>query len=208
MCRYKSEVSQQKVLFRGSFGTQRPGGARHNAFDIFMKNAANTSIVYWGGRLLALFEAAQPTAMDPYTLQTLGPDLLGGLVKPGASFDFGKVANQLLGAPFSCLLLSRRLFNRTAFALCLFQASQGCLQSWHVSCFAMLLLLLSLLFPLLVRLQMRCVFAEGLFRALGVEGRRHGGESTLGGEAVTAHPRYDPDTGETVYLELYVANFC
>ena len=92
-------MSQQKILFRGSFGTQRPGGARHNAFDIFMKNAANTSIVLWGGRLLALFEAAQPTAMDPTTLQTLGPDLLGGTVKPGASFHFGKVANRLSGEP-------------------------------------------------------------------------------------------------------------
>ena len=117
MCRYKSEVSQQQVLFRGSFGTQRPGGAKHNRFDIFMKNAANTSIVYWGGRLLALFEAAQPIAMDPYTLQTLGPDLLGGLIRPGASFDFGKVANRLSGAPLSCLLLSSGLSTNIAFRL-------------------------------------------------------------------------------------------
>ncbi|DBA91440.1 TPA: hypothetical protein ACH3X2_003966 [Trebouxia sp. C0005] len=138
---YKSEVSQQKVLFRGSFGTQRPGGARHNAFDIFMKNAANTSIVLWGGRLLALFEAAQPTAMDPTTLQTLGPDLLGGTVKPGASFHFGKVANRL---------------------------------------------------------------SEGLFRALRIPGRKHGGESKLGGEAVTAHPRYDPDTGRLVFFKFQI----
>ncbi|KAL0053616.1 hypothetical protein WJX82_008309 [Trebouxia sp. C0006] len=138
---YESEVSQQKILFRGSFGTQRPGGARHNAFDIFMKNAANTSIVLWGGRLLALFEAAQPIAMDPNTLQTLGPDLLGGTVKPGASFHFGKVANRL---------------------------------------------------------------SEGLFRALGIEGRKHGGESKLGGEAVTAHPRYDPDTGRLVFFKFQI----
>jgi len=110
MSRYKSEVAQQKVLFRGSFGTQRPGGARHNAFDIFMKNAANTSVVLWGGRLLALFEAAQPTAMDPTTLQTLGPDLLGGTVKPGASFHFGKVANRLSGEPLGCLSLQQGCF--------------------------------------------------------------------------------------------------
>ena len=96
-CRYKSEVSQQKILFRGSFGTQRPGGAKKNAFDIFVKNAANTSIVHWGGRLLALFEAAQPVAMDPYTLETLGVDLLGGNVKAGASFNLGKAANKMSG---------------------------------------------------------------------------------------------------------------
>ena len=62
-----------------------------------MKNAANTSIVHWGGRLLALFEAAQPVAMDPYTLKTLGVDLLGGNVKPGASFHLGKTVNKLSG---------------------------------------------------------------------------------------------------------------
>lgn len=95
--RYKSEVAQQKILFRGSFGTQKPGGARSNAFDIFMKNAANTNVIHWGGRLLALFESAQPIAMDPYSLKTLGPDLLGGSVKAGASFDFGPGANGLAG---------------------------------------------------------------------------------------------------------------
>ena len=47
---------------------------------------------------------------------------------------------------------------------------------------------------------MFCVPAEGLFRVLGIEGRKHGGESKLGGEAVTAHPRYDPDTGVTADL--------
>ena len=107
--RYKSEVSQQKVLFRGSFGTQRPGGAGKNVFDIFVKNAANTSIVLWGGRLLALFEAAQPIAMDPYSLQTLGPDLLGGNVRPGASFHLGKVANKFSGIEYDSLLLAELL---------------------------------------------------------------------------------------------------
>ena len=99
--RYKNEVGQQKILFRGSFGTQKPGGARKNAFDIFMKNAANTSIHLWGGRLLALFEAGQPYAMDPYSLETLGTDLLGGAVRPGAAFDFGSVTNALTGDALS-----------------------------------------------------------------------------------------------------------
>ena len=81
-----------------------------------MKNAANTSIVLWGGRLLALFEAAQPIAMDPNTLQTLGPDLLGGTVKPGASFHFGKVANRLSGEPPGCLSLQQGCF--LSFLVC------------------------------------------------------------------------------------------
>ena len=101
--RYKSEVGQQKILFRGSFGTQKPGGAKSNAFDIFMKNAANTNVIYFEGRLLALFEAAQPIAMNPYSLKTLGPDLLGANIKTGASFDFGQTGNRLAGtALFLC----------------------------------------------------------------------------------------------------------
>ena len=95
--RYESEVGRQKILFRGSFGTQKPGGAGRNAFDIFMKNAANTNVIYFEGRLLALFEAAQPIAMNPYSLKTLGPDLLGGNIKAGASFDFGQPGNRLAG---------------------------------------------------------------------------------------------------------------
>ena len=90
-------MGRQEILFRGSFGTQKPGGARRNAFDIFMKNAANTNVIYFKDRLLALFEAAQPIAMNPYSLETLGPDLLGGNVKTGASFDFGQPGNQLGG---------------------------------------------------------------------------------------------------------------
>ncbi len=72
-----------------------------------MKNAANTSIILWAGRLLALFEAGQPVAMDPFTLETLGTDLLGGNVKAGAAFDFGKITNALTGVSSehaSCLL--------------------------------------------------------------------------------------------------------
>ena len=40
--------------------------------------------------------------------------------------------------------------------------------------------------------------AEAFFKALGVGGK-YGSESRLGGEAVTAHPRFDPDTGEPVF---------
>lgn len=116
MHRYKSEVGQKKILFRGSFGTQKPGGARSNAFDIFMKNAANTNVIHWRGRLLALFESAQPVAMDPYSLKTLGPDLLGGSVKAGASFDFGPSANAVAG---TCLPLQ----------VCMARLLQSCIEN-------------------------------------------------------------------------------
>ena len=48
--------------------------------------------------------------------------------------------------------------------------------------------------------QSRVVLAETFFKALGVGGYKYGGEYRLGGEAVTAHPRYDPDTGRILQL--------
>lgn len=46
-------------------------------------NAANTNVVWHAGRLLALWEAGPPHALDPRTLETLGPlDFGGKLVGP------------------------------------------------------------------------------------------------------------------------------
>jgi len=49
------------------------------------KNTANTSVVVWQGRLLALMEGARPTEIDPHDLRTLGETDLGGTV--GAMFS-------------------------------------------------------------------------------------------------------------------------
>lgn len=239
MLRYKSEVGQQKILFRGSFGTQKPGGARSNAFDIFMKNAANTNVIHWRGRLLALFESAQPIAMDPYSLKTLGPELLGGSVKAGASFDFGP-ANGMAGIPFATPKLawqghfmssSQTACGQCSLLLCnsmqpgqYFRPGNGLawmassspvviactcsrlLASFSVACHHAYGVCLAVLAVLLCVLQQKlqavllCVLVflvhtESFFKAVGVAGYKHGGEYRLGGEAVTAHPRFDPDTG-------------
>ena len=54
--------------------------------------------------------------------------------------------------------------------------------------------------------------AEAFYRAVGIGGRKHGGEYRLGGEAVTAHPRYDPDTGRVCeshpHFWLYASGCC
>lgn len=50
-----------------------------------------------------------------------------------------------------------------------------------------------------------CVPAELFFKAVGVRGYRHGGEHRLGGEAVTAHPKYDPDTGRRLFSLLIIS---
>lgn len=84
---YVQEQKTGKILYRGVFGTQKPGGWLSNLFDLKLKNIANTNIIYWGGKLLALWEAAEPYRLDPETLSTLGIDYLDGILKPGDAFS-------------------------------------------------------------------------------------------------------------------------
>lgn len=76
-------------MFRGSFGTQICGGFWQNFLELAPRNAANTSVVTWGGRCLALFEAGQPYSINAATLETLGVDTLGGLLREGLPFSTG-----------------------------------------------------------------------------------------------------------------------
>lgn len=75
-----------RPLFRGVFGTQLPGGWAANAFNLRLKNVANTGVLPWGGRLHALWEAGEPHRLDPVTLATIGIDRLGGLLREGQAF--------------------------------------------------------------------------------------------------------------------------
>lgn len=52
----QAELAAGRVLFRNAFATQRTGPAWANALDTYVKNTANTNVVCWGGRVLALFE--------------------------------------------------------------------------------------------------------------------------------------------------------
>ncbi|MEB3335880.1 MAG: carotenoid oxygenase family protein [Leptolyngbyaceae bacterium] len=83
---YVEEQAAGKILYRGVFGTQKAGGWLANAFDFKLKNIANTQVIYWGGKLLALWEAAEPHRLDPHTLETQGIDLLDGVLQPGSPF--------------------------------------------------------------------------------------------------------------------------
>ena len=83
---YLQEKEAGKILYRGVFGTQKPGGLLNNIFDLKLKNIANTGVIYWGGKLLALWEAAEPHRLDPATLDTLGIDYLDGVLEPGDAF--------------------------------------------------------------------------------------------------------------------------
>lgn len=76
---YKQESLAGEILFRSSFRTQRPSNiildsvCLNNAFDLSIKNLANTNILFWNNKLYALFEVGVPYELDPRTLATLGP---------------------------------------------------------------------------------------------------------------------------------------
>jgi len=83
---YCKEQAAGRMLYRGVFGTQKPGGWWKNAFDLRKKNVANTQVIYWGGKLLALWEASHPHRLDPHTLETLGIETLDGILHQGSPF--------------------------------------------------------------------------------------------------------------------------
>ncbi|MFQ6539356.1 MULTISPECIES: carotenoid oxygenase family protein [Aphanothece] len=84
---WKAEEAAGRFVYRGVFGTQKPGGLFANAFDLRLKNIANTHVVRLGDQLLALWEAAGPHALDPLTLETRGLTLLDGVLRPGEAFS-------------------------------------------------------------------------------------------------------------------------
>lgn len=94
---FLAEESARRILFR-NFGTNIPGGLRRNILRTRFKNAANTSVVYHGGRLLALWEGGLPHRLDPATLDTLARDDLGGTLRNPGNLVERLVAPEL---PFS-----------------------------------------------------------------------------------------------------------
>jgi all-trans-8'-apo-beta-carotenal 15,15'-oxygenase len=84
---YLAEKKAGKILYRGVFGTQKPGGWLANAFDFKIKHIANTNVIYWGEKLLALWEAAEPYLLNPYTLETLGKEYFNGVLSKGEAFS-------------------------------------------------------------------------------------------------------------------------
>ncbi|GAX15962.1 hypothetical protein FisN_22Hh188 [Fistulifera solaris] len=98
------ESLEDKIKYRNVFGTQRSGSILKNAFDLVLKNVANTNVVKWGGRLFALWEAGRPYELDPDTLETLkqaedGPyEGLGTDARiRGITVDHGGQIDKLMG---------------------------------------------------------------------------------------------------------------
>jgi len=96
-----AESAAGEILFRGTFATQRPGGARANFGDVYVKNTSNTNVCCFQGRLWSLFEAGQPYRLDPRTLETLGLELLEGFLRPGLPFNLGSPESNASFAAFA-----------------------------------------------------------------------------------------------------------
>ncbi len=84
---WEEEEKAGKFLYRGVFGTQKAGGPLANAFDLRLKNIANTHVIKLGNELLALWEASSPHAMNPISLETYGPTTLNGVLKKDEAFS-------------------------------------------------------------------------------------------------------------------------
>lgn len=84
---FLEEQKAGKMLYRGVFGSQKPGGWLANLFDLKIKNIANTNVIHWGDKLLALWEAAHPYHLNPENLETVGLDNLDGILEAGEVFS-------------------------------------------------------------------------------------------------------------------------
>jgi all-trans-8'-apo-beta-carotenal 15,15'-oxygenase len=71
---FKKEQATKKVSKRGAFRTLKPGGIFTNLFDPKVKNVANTNIIYWNKKLMAMWEGGKPYFLDAKTLETLSVD--------------------------------------------------------------------------------------------------------------------------------------
>ena len=102
---YDEEVAADQVLHRNTFGTQ-PGGEGLNGWlanvgNVALKNPANTHVaVSWGGKCLALWEAALPCRINPATLAYEGVETFGGQLPEGSltvTTGLGESVDKALG---------------------------------------------------------------------------------------------------------------
>ncbi|MCO4770804.1 MAG: carotenoid oxygenase family protein [Deltaproteobacteria bacterium] len=76
---YIAEADAGHLVHRG-FATNAHDAFWKNLKKNVPRNVANTTILRWGDRLLAGWEAGAPYALDPETLATRGEELFGGAI--------------------------------------------------------------------------------------------------------------------------------
>ena len=70
---FQKELREGKSIYSGKYGTPKPvwaGGGK-------IKHVANMNIMWWAGRILALWDSGQPYKLDPLSLGTAGATDLG-----------------------------------------------------------------------------------------------------------------------------------
>ena len=91
---FVKEEKAGRMLYR-SFGTNIPGGFLKNAFKLQFKNTANTSVIWHGGQMLALWEGGWPHRIDPDMLATIDRYDYGGVLRNRFSWLDGRIAPEL-----------------------------------------------------------------------------------------------------------------
>lgn len=97
--KYLAETQAQRIVMR-SFGHNAPGGVLKNAGRL-PANCANTSMIYHGGKLLALWEGGRPWQLDPATLDTIGEYDYDGRLGRFSSFSAHGKVNPRTGAYYN-----------------------------------------------------------------------------------------------------------
>lgn len=76
---FKEEQAAGRPLYRTAFTRgAADGNPFFNPFDFNLKNCANTGVIPWAGKLLALYESGLPHELNPTTLETVGESTVGG----------------------------------------------------------------------------------------------------------------------------------
>ena len=91
---FVEEEKAGRMLYR-SFGTNLPGGFLKNAFKLQFKNTANTSVIWHGGHMMALWEGGWPHRIDPETLATIDRYDYGGVLRNRFSWLDERIAPEL-----------------------------------------------------------------------------------------------------------------
>jgi len=95
------------------------------------KNCANTGVVYWGKRLLALYEASLPVELDPAGLHTVGVTRIAASLPKRSSFTarpkYDPASDRLVGMRYSPLAANAeaQFFEYDDSWQCVSRASMG-----------------------------------------------------------------------------------
>jgi all-trans-8'-apo-beta-carotenal 15,15'-oxygenase len=88
---YTHEQKLNVINYRGAFGTGRHISLRK------LKNPANTALINHNNTLLAMWEGAWATRIDPVTLKYLGPFDFGGSARVAPAFSFHPMFDRAMG---------------------------------------------------------------------------------------------------------------